>query len=129
MGQAKMINLKKTVIGTLVAMVGFGVASYFIYEKGYSDAKKDIKLSIESIRFNAQEEIRKEYETKVKNLTNAHNLERNGFLERMRELEQFKRNSGSLETCSSDRSRLAELAIRGERLLKRAESYLEAIIE
>lgn len=124
-----MINLKNAAISALVVFIALGVASNFIYEKGYSDAEKDIKLSIESIRFNAQEEIRKEYEAKVKNLTNAHNLERDSFIERMRELEQFKRNSGSLETCCSDRGRLAELAIRGERLLRRADSYLEAVIE
>ena len=121
-----MTSLKNVAIVASATMLIVAVASYFVYEKGYSDAEKDIELRINETRSEAQNEVIKEYEDKIKNLTDAHNRERGQYAQRMLELEQFERSAGSLETCQRERSELARLAIRGERLLIRAQSYLEA---
>lgn len=47
--------------------------------------------------------------------------------QRMRQLDDFNNTRTSLAACRRDRSRLSRLAVRGEELLERADSYLEAL--
>lgn len=117
---------KKIIIAAVIAIAG----AYFF---GYSNAETQAALEFEQYKNEqeqaanaAQEKIKADYEKRLKNLSADLERIRNDNDRRLRELEQFKRRAVNLEACRRDRADLAGLAIRGESLLKRAESYLKA---
>lgn len=117
---------KKIIIAAVIAIAG----AYFF---GYSNAETKAALEFEQYKNEqekaanaAQEKIKADYEKRLENLSADLERIRNDNDKRLRELEQFKRRSVDLDACRSDRADLAGLAIRGESLLKRAESYLKS---
>lgn len=120
-----MINMKGVALALVIGVLAFG--SYIIYEKGYEDAVKDRRIEELEIVKKTQLEVKEKYEKEIKDLITAHERERAGYIDRMHELKKFESTGRDLATCSRERSKLARLAIRGEKLLKRADSYLEAL--
>lgn len=119
-----MNNMKGVALALVIGVLAFG--SYIIYEKGYEDAVKDSRIEELEIVKKTQLEVKEKYENQIKELVSAHDRERREYVDRMRELKKFESSGRDLATCSRERSQLARLAIRGEKLLKRAESYLKA---
>lgn len=122
------MSLKTLGMFLLIVFFAFGC-----YRIGYNKAETEGELALQTLRLeqaqaiiDAQNEVKVAYEQKVQNLVAAHDAERSVYDQRMRQLEKFRSVGASLETCTGERDRLAKLAIRGERLLRRAESYLNA---
>ena len=114
---------------TIVLLIG-------AYLLGYNKAETEGELAIEQIKLvhaqeiiKAQNKFKVEYNEKIEtlnaDLANARKLN----AERLRQLSKFNSTSRDLETCTRDRRDLAELAVRGEELLKRADAYLGALVK
>lgn len=114
-------------IGFMVGLLVAAVAAHICYGLGFDHGTAEAEARQASAVEIAQKEVKKDYEKRVQELTVAIERLRSDNAERLRELERFNRTSGNLETCRRDRSDLARLAVRGEELLKRADSYLEAL--
>ena len=113
-------------------MVGAAVLAAFA--GGYYLADMKGNLEIERLKkenaqavINAQIQAKETYEKQIENLVAARAAERERYAERLCQLEKFRSANTDLATCRRERSDLARLAVRGEGLLKRAESYLEAL--
>lgn len=72
----------------------------------------------------AQNKVKVEYEAQIKTLNAALASVRSDNANRLRQLEAFRHTDTDLATCRRERSDLANLAVRGEELLKRADAYL-----
>lgn len=115
----------------LILVVGVAVFSYFA---GYDKAEDKYKLEI-SEKENAQQTVviddqgkaKEEYEAKLKKLVADYNVERKRYDDRVRQLEAKLRSRGDLETVRGERDRALKLAVEGEKLLKDAGRYIEAM--
>ena len=117
-------------LGIAVAVM---VLAFLCYRVGYESAEakgesalNEFKLQQAQAVIEAQLKAKANYDAKLQAIINSHNAERSVYDQRLRQLEKFRSAGASLATCTSERDRLAKLAIRGERLLRRAESYLNA---
>lgn len=106
------------------------------YLLGYNNAETEGELALEQLKLaqaqaliDAQNEVKLEYETQIKNLNAALAAARSDSADRLRQLETFRRSNTDLATCRRERSELARLAVRGEELLKRADAYLGALVK
>ena len=111
--------------------LGVVIAAYLV---GYNHAATKGELKIEQLKLsyaesiiNTQNQVKSDYEQKIKDLNVALISVRSDNADRLRQLESFRNASRDLEACSRERNNLAGLAIRGEELLKRADSYFEAL--
>lgn len=118
----------------LIYAAGAIAALIATYALGYSHAKAKGEANLKSLEVShaqaiveTQETVKNEYEQKIAQLSADLADVRSANAERLRELEAFSRASGDLEACRRDRSDLSRLAVRGEELLRRADSYLEAL--
>lgn len=109
------------------------IGAYFL---GYNSAETEGNLALEQLKLSqaqavidAQNEVKLQYETQIKNLNDALDNARNDSANRLRQLESFRNTSTDLATCRRQRDDLSRLAVRGEELLKRADAYLGALIE
>lgn len=109
------------------------IVCWLAYDTGYENAQTEGELAIEQLKLahtqeiiEAQNKVKVEYNEKVEalnaDLANARKLN----ADRLRQLQKFSSVDRDLETCTSERRKLGELAIRGEDLLYRADSYLRA---
>lgn len=110
---------------------GLLVGSYFF---GYNNAETEGLLAIEQMKVQHKNEVAEEqakirstYEKRLTNLGVDLKRVRADHDQRLRELDKFRSANRDLESCRRDRADLAGLAVRGERLLRRAESYLGAM--
>lgn len=106
------------------------------YLLGYNNAETEGDLALEQLKLtqaqaviDAQNEVKLQYETQIKNLNTALAAARCDSADRLRQLETFRRSNTDLATCRRERSELARLAVRGEELLKRADAYLGALVK
>ena len=104
-----------------------------IYLVGYKHAQTEGERAIEALKLEhasavirAQEKEKAKYEKDVASLVAALDELRDQHDGRLHELEQFRNAGRDLQTCLSERGSLAELAVRGESLLKRSVQYLES---
>ena len=109
------------------------IGVYFI---GYNSAETEGNLALEQLKLShaqavidAQNEVKLQYETQIKNLNDALANARNDSADRLRQLETFRRSNTDLATCRRERDELSRLAVRGEELLKRADAYIGALIK
>ena len=123
----------KIKIGLLGAVIAWAL-SFFCYTLGYDKAQAEGNLALEELKLaqaqaviDAQNEVKLQYETQIKNLNVALAAARSDSADRLRQLETFRRSDTDLATCTRERNELAGLAVRGEELLNRADSYLEAL--
>lgn len=113
------------------AIVAAIAAIYFV---GYKHAETKGELAIEDLKHEhalaviaAQEKEKAKYETDIANLLSDLDRLRSVNDRRVLELERFRNADRDLETCRRERDDLAGLAVRGERLLQRAVSYLKSV--
>lgn len=114
--------------GAVIALVGA------VYLVGYNHAETEGELAIEDLKHQhalaviaAQEKEKAKYETDIANLLSDLDRLRSVNDRRVLELERFRNADRDLETCRRERDDLAGLAVRGERLLQRAVSYLKSV--
>ena len=106
------------------------------YLLGYNNAETEGELALEELKLSqaqavidAQNEVKLQYETQIKNLNTALAAARSDSADRLRQLEAFRRSDTDLATCRRERDELSRLAVRGEELLKRADAYLGALVK
>lgn len=114
---------------TIVLMIG-------AYLLGYSKAETEGELAIEQLKLaqaqaviDAQNKVKVQYEEQIKNLNAARADARSDSADRLRQLEKFRSASRDMETCTRERNELAGLAVRGEKLLNRADAYLGTLVQ
>lgn len=109
-------------IGLFVA----AIAAHICYDTGFAHGVAEAEAKqAEAVKI-AQKEVKKDYEKRIQELSASLERVRIDNAERMRQLNDFSHARTDLAACRRDRSRLARLAVRGEELLKRADSYLES---
>lgn len=125
------MDTKYIIAGAVVA-----ISLWFAYDKGYEQAETEASLKIESMKLNhaneiieAQQKEREIYEQKTNELIARYNNEHARSAERMRQLERKLQSGGNVEAIRSERDRCFALAVRGERLLRRADGFIESLIE
>ena len=110
-------------IGLFVA----AIAAHICYDRGFDHGTAEAEArQAEAVKI-AQKEVKKDYEKRIQELSASIERLRDDNAQRLRELNDFSHARTDLATCHRDRSELARLAVRGEELLKRADSYLEAL--
>lgn len=121
-------NIAAIAVALIVCLVSFSM--------GYGRAQTEGELEIERLKLaqadeiiNAQNNVRMQYDEKIETLVADLASARDLNDKRVRQLESFRNADRDLAACSRDRRDLAELAVRGERLLKDAESYIRALRE
>lgn len=125
-----MIKFDSTKIGILSFACGLlctGLVGYFCYDAGYDHGKAEAEAMQSAAVANAQRKVKQDYEIQIKELTASLERVRNDNAKRLRELNDFSNARTDLATCRRERGQLARMAVRGEELLKRADSYLEAL--
>lgn len=110
-------------IGLFVA----AIAAHICYDAGFDHATAEAEAHQASAVEIAQMEVKKDYEKRIQELSASIQRLRSDNAKRLRELNDFSHAKTDLATCRRDRSRLGRLAVRGEELLRRADSYLEAL--
>lgn len=120
-------SLKIGSIGFVIGLFVAVLAAHFCYDIGFdhgtaeAEARQAVAVKI------AQTEVKKDYEKRIQELTASIERLRNDNAQRLRQLDEFSHARTDLATCRRDRRDLSRLAVRGEELLKRADSYLEAL--
>ena len=125
-----MIKFDSTKIGILSFACGLlctGLVGYFCYDAGYDHGKAEAEAMQSAAVANAQRKVKQDYEIQIKELTASLERVRNDNAKRLREFNDFNNARTDLATCRRERGQLARMAVRGEELLKRADSYLEAL--
>lgn len=110
-------------IGLFVA----AIAAHICYDLGFDHGTAETEARHASAVEIAQTEVKKDYEKRIQELSASLERIRSDNAQRLRELGDFNNTRTSLAACRRDRRDLGRLAVRGEELLKRADSYLEAL--
>lgn len=111
-------------------MIGLFVAAivaHICYDKGFKHGAAEAEARQASAVEIAQKEVKRDYEKRIQKLTASLERVRIDNAQRLRQLSDFSHARTDLATCRRDRRDLARLAVRGEELLKRADSYFEAL--
>lgn len=110
-------------IGLFVA----AIAAHICYDAGFDHGTAQAEVRQADAVKIAQNEVKRDYEKRIQELTASLERVRIDNAQRLRQLDDFNNTRTSLAACRSDRRDLGRLAVRGEGLLKRADSYLEAL--
>lgn len=121
-----MLEKIKSLLPVLALIIG-AIAGYSYAANCYEREIAELQLAQAQAVRDAQNSVRIDYERRMQNLSASLERVRSDNALRMRQLENFNHARTDLESCRRDRSRLARLAVRGEELLHRADSYLSAI--
>lgn len=120
-------SVKKALV-LAVAILAAGWFGYnYCYDKGYDAAMTKIAIEKQAAEKAAQAKAKETYEKQIAQLTDDLARARELNANRMRQIERFNNTNRDLAACTRDRRDLAELAVRGEQLLKDAESYIRAL--
>lgn len=114
-------------IGFMVGLLVAAVAAHICYGFGFDHGTAEAEARQADAVKIAQMEVKKDYEKRIQELSASIERLRDDNAQRLRELNDFSHARTDLATCRRDRSELARLAVRGEELLRRADSYLEAL--
>ena len=120
-------TLKIGSIGFVIGLLVAALAAHFCYDMGFDHGTAEAEARQASAVQIAQTEVKKNYEKRIQELTASIERLRSDNAERLRQLDAFRHARTDLATCRRDRRDLGRLAVRGEELLKRADSYLEAL--
>lgn len=110
-------------IGLFVA----AIAAHICYDMGFDHGTAEAEARHASAVEIAQTEVKKDYEKRIQELSASIERLRDDNAQRLRQLNDFNNTRTSLATCRRDRRDLGRLAVRGEELLRRANSYIEAL--
>ena len=118
----------------IIASAVCSVVIYGAYSTGYEKAETEATLKIESMKLDhanqiieAQQKEKEKYENKTKELMVSYNNERTNYIKRVQQLERKLQSDTNMEALRNERDRCFGLAVRGERLLRRAESLIEGM--
>ena len=114
-------------IGFMIGLFVAAIAAHICYDTGFDHGFAEAESRQAAAVKIAQNEVKKDYEKRIKELSASIERLRSDNAERMRQLEKFSSARTDLATCRRERSDLARLAVRGEELLRRADSYFEAL--
>ena len=123
------MDIKYIIASAVCSIVIFGA-----YSTGYEKAETEATLKIESMKLDhanqiikAQNKEKERYEQKEKDLVARYDADRKHYVDRMRQLERKLNAKGDVEAVRSERDRCFGLAVRGERLLRRADAIIESL--
>lgn len=123
------MDIKYIIASAVCSVVIFGA-----YSTGYEKAETEATLKIESMKLDhanqiieAQQKEKEKYENKTKELMVSYNNERTNYIKRVQQLERKLQSDTNMEALRNERDRCFGLAVRGERLLRRAESLIEGM--
>lgn len=119
--------IKISILSFAAGLLCIVLLGYFCYDVGYDHGKAKAEAMQAAAVANAQKKVKQEYEIQIQELSASLERVRTDNARRLRELNEFSHARTNLETCRRERDQLARLAVRGEELLKRANSYLEAL--
>lgn len=122
-----MNTLSLKVIAVIAVIGGAYYFGYSVAETKGELAITQLKESIYEQHRLEQESVRLEYEKKTKELVANYNSDINRYAFRLRQLESKLKATGDLESVRGERDRCLALAVRGERLLRRADGFIEAL--
>lgn len=120
-------TLKIGGIGFVIGLFVAAIAAHICYNRGFDHGTAEAEARQADAVKIAQMEVKKDYEKRIQELSASLERVRINNAQRLRELNDFSHAKTDLATCRRDRSRLGRLAVRGEELLRRADSYLEAL--
>ena len=122
--------LEKVKLGSLGFVIGLfvaAIAAHICYDIGFDHGTAEAEARNVSAVEIAQIEVKKDYEKRIQELSASIERLRDDNARRLRELNNFGHARTDLATCRRDRRDLGRLAVRGEELLRRADSYIEAL--
>ena len=114
-------------VGFVIGLFVAAIAAHMCYETGFDHGTAKAEARHASAVEIAQTEVKKDYEKRIQELGASIERLRADNAQRLRELNDFSHARTDLATCRRDRRDLSRLAVRGEELLRRADSYLEAL--
>lgn len=114
-------------VGSVIGLFVAAIAAHICYETGFDHGTAKAEARHASAVEIAQTEVKKDYEKRIQELGASIERLRADNAQRLRELNDFSHARTDLATCRRDRRDLSRLAVRGEELLRRADSYLEAL--
>lgn len=120
-------SLKIGGIGFVIGLFVAAIVAHICYDKGFKHGAAEAEARQASAVEIAQKEVKRDYEKRIQKLTASLERVRIDNAQRLRQLNDFSQDRTDLATCRRDRRDLARLAVRGEELLKRADSYFEAL--
>lgn len=120
-------SLKIGGIGFVIGLFVAAIAAHICYDRGFDHGTAEAEARHASAVEIAQTEVKKEYEKRIQELSASIERLRSDNAQRLRQLNDFSHARTDLAACRRDRRDLGRLAVRGEELLKRADSYLEAL--
>lgn len=120
-------TLKIGGIGFVIGLFVAAIAAHICYDRGFDHGTAEAEARQADAVKIAQMEVKKDYEKRIQELSASIERLRDDNAQRLRELNDFSHARTDLATCRRERSDLARLAVRGEELLRRADSYLEAL--
>ena len=120
-------TLKIGGIGFVIGLFVVAIAAHICYDRGFDHGTAEAEARQADAVKIAQMEVKKDYEKRIQELSASIERLRDDNAQRLRELNDFSHAKTDLATCRRDRRDLGRLAVRGEELLRRADSYLEAL--
>ena len=120
-------TLKIGSIGFVIGLFVAAIAAHICYDMGFDHGTAEAEARHASAVEIAQTEVKKDYEKRIQELSASIERLRDDNAQRLRQLNDFNNTRTSLATCRRDRRDLGRLAVRGEELLRRANSYIEAL--
>lgn len=114
-------------IGFVIGLIVAAIAAHICYDKGFDHGIAEAEARHASAVEIAQTEVKKDYEKRIQELSASIECLRDDNAQRLRQLNDFSHARTDLAACRRDRRDLGRLAVRGEELLRRADSYLEAL--
>lgn len=120
-------TLKIGSVGFVIGLFVAAIVAHICYDTGFDHGIAEAEARYASAVEIAQTEVKKDYEKRIQELSASIERLRDDNAQRLRQLDDFNHARTDLATCRSDRRDLGRLAVRGEELLKRADSYFEAL--
>lgn len=120
-------TLKIGSIGFVIGLFVAAIAAHICYNRGFDHGTAEAESRQADAVKIAQSEVKKDYEKRIQELSTSIGRLRSDNAQRLRQLNDFSHARTDLAACRRDRRDLGRLAVRGEELLKRADSYLEAL--
>lgn len=120
-------TLKIGSIGFVIGLFVAAIAAHICYNRGFDHGTAEAEYRQADAVKIAQSEVKKDYEKRIQELSTSIGRLRSDNAQRLRQLNDFSHARTDLAACRRDRRDLGRLAVRGEELLKRADSYLEAL--
>ena len=119
---------------TKIKVILIGVAIAIAYVCGYSNANTKAELEMTRYKLDLAESMKsallkekEKYDLKEQTLIDSFNRDRDQYDGRVRQLESKLRAKSSCEKVTGERDRALKLAVEGEKLLKDARRYIEAL--